>query len=210
MGRLFVLLLWMSCTWAYAQDTPKPSKFALSVVGGYQFTSDLSIVSYLEDYDILKPETSDFFGGATFTYIQPNFDLSVGFQSAYQDSKTDLKRSILYTRVLEFRGLYKLPFHKNLKIGGSIQKKLQEFKAYSENSNMPIDFLGIYAYSSYYFSPTIAYEVPLLDKINLQISAQQTLSLSEDRWTNFKGDDLDETSESQSTFRIFMEVFYKL
>lgn len=210
-----MLILSMLLCGVWAQETEQKNKFknriALSVTGGYQISSDLSILTYLKNWDNFKPSTSDFFGGVNASYIGNSYSLSVGFQSSYQDVNPKDTRTTLYTRILDIRGLWNAPFCSSLKIGGGLQKKIQELKVFSENPvNSSEPFLGVYAYSAYYVSPTIAYSIPLKEKIWLQITAQQAIPLDKPSWTNFQGNNVNGSAERQSTSRLFLELFYKL
>ena len=205
----------MCLSFVWAQETEQKNKLknriALSVTGGYQISSDLSILTYLKNWDNFEPSTSDFFGGINASYIGNSYSLSVGFQSSYQDVNPKEKRTTLYTRILDIRGLWNIPFCTSLKIGGGLQKKIQELKVFSENTtNASEPFLGVYAYSAHYFSPTIAYSIPLKEKIWVQITAQQAIPLDKPSWTNFQGNDINNSAERQSTTRLFLELFYKL
>lgn len=211
MKTYLIVILSILHTFSWAQEKESKNKIALSVTGGYQLSSDLSILTHLKSWDNFKPSTSDFFGGINVSYINNTYSLSVGFQSSYQDLNPDNKRTTLYTRILDIRGLWSLPFCNALKIGGGFQKKIQELKVFTENAiNSSEPFLGVYAYSAYYFSPTIAYSIPLKEKIWLQITAQQAIPIDKQSWTNFQGNSINESAEKQSTSRLFLEVFYKL
>lgn len=202
----------LSITLSWAQRTEQKEKITdkitISITGGYQFNSDLSIVSHLKPWDNFEYSTSDFFGGASINYLGSSHQWSLGFQSAYQNNSTNNQRTTLYTRILDVKGLWHLPFCQSLKLGGSFQKKIQELKAYTNKTPEP--FLGVFAYSAYYFSPTLAYSLPVKENIWVQISFQHAIPLNEAYWTQFNKDDVTGTKESQNTSRVFLEVFYKL